>query len=71
MQAIPHIETFVTAFQSSKIAYCVASLARVDKMHMTLGQAELLSNFRGVLFSATMFEDSKAFSTCSCMPPEQ
>ena len=61
VQAIPYIETFVTAVQSAGIAYCVASSARVNKMHMTLGQTGLLPYFRDVLFSATMVERGKPF----------
>lgn len=61
VQAIPHIETFVSAVQTAGIAYCVASSARVNKMHMTLGQTGLLTHFRDVLFSATMVERGKPF----------
>lgn len=61
VQAIPHIETFVTAVQTAGIAYCVASSARVNKMHMTLGQTGLLTHFRDVLFSATMVGRGKPF----------
>ncbi len=61
VQAIPHIESFVETVQSAGIAYCVASSARVNKMHMTLGQTGLLTHFRDVLFSATMVERGKPF----------
>ena len=61
VEAIPHIETFIGAVKAAGIAYCVASSARVDKMHMTLGQTGLLPHFRDVLFSATMVERGKPF----------
>lgn len=61
VQAIPHIEAFIGAVKSAGIGYCVASSARVDKMHMTLGQTGLLTHFRNVLFSATMVERGKPF----------
>ncbi|WP_378948494.1 HAD family hydrolase [Mesorhizobium sp. ANAO-SY3R2] len=61
VEAIPHIETFIGAVQDPGIAYCVASSARVDKMHMTLGQAGLLPHFHDVLFSATMVKRGKPF----------
>lgn len=61
VQAIPHIETFIGAVKAAGIACCVASSARVDKMHMTLGQTGLLPHFREVLFSATMVERGKPF----------
>lgn len=61
VQAIPYIETFIGAVEAAGIAYCVASSARVDKMHMTLGQTGLLPHFRDVLFSATMVERGKPF----------
>ncbi|PWK70531.1 HAD family phosphatase [Aminobacter sp. AP02] len=61
VQAIPHIETFIRAVKAAGIGYCVASSARVDKMHMTLGQTGLLAHFRDVLFSATMVERGKPF----------
>lgn len=61
VKAIPHVETFIGAVRDAGIAYCVASSARVDKMHMTLGQTGLLPDFRDVLFSATMVERGKPF----------
>ncbi|MGF7009241.1 HAD family hydrolase [Aminobacter sp. BE322] len=61
VRAIPHVETFVGAVQSAGIAYCVASSARIEKMHLTLGQTGLLTHFRDVLFSATMVERGKPF----------
>lgn len=61
VEAIPHVEQFIGAVKRAGIAYCVASSARVDKMHMTLGQTGLLPHFRDVLFSATMVERGKPF----------
>lgn len=61
VQVIPHVGEFIAAVQAAGIASCVASSARVDKMHLTLGQTGLLPHFRDVLFSATMVERSKPF----------
>jgi HAD superfamily hydrolase (TIGR01509 family) len=59
VEAIPHVETFITAVKAAGIAHCVASSARIDKMLMTLGQTGLLPHFQDVLFSATMVAHGK------------
>ena len=61
VEAVPHVENFISAVQAAGIASCVASSARVDKMHLTLGRTGLLPHFRDVLFSATMVERGKPF----------
>ncbi|WP_315925860.1 HAD family phosphatase [Mesorhizobium sp. SP-1A] len=59
VETIPHVESFIASVKRAGIAHCVASSARLDKMHMTLGSTGLLVHFKGVLFSATMVEKSK------------
>lgn len=59
VETIPHVESFIAAVQDAGIAHCVASSARSDKMHLTLGQTGLLRHFRDVLFSATMVAHGK------------
>lgn len=61
LEAIPHILDFLGAVRSADVSYCVASSARVEKMHMTLGVTGLLPHFEDVLFSATMVERGKPF----------
>lgn len=59
VEAIAHVADFIEAVEKAGIARCVASSARIDKMHMTLGHTGLLPHFREVLFSATMVERGK------------
>ncbi|MEO3997347.1 HAD family phosphatase [Mesorhizobium sp. CAU 1732] len=59
--AVPHIETVVEALREAGIPWCVASSARVDKMHLTLGATGLMSHFGHALYSATMVERGKPF----------
>jgi len=61
VQPIPHVRTFIDAVRSAGIAYCVASSARVSKMHITLGATGLLPLFEHAMFSATMVGRSKPF----------
>jgi len=61
VEAIPHVRDFIEAVRASEIAYCVASSARVSKMHVTLGRTGLLPYFEDVLFSATMVGRAKPF----------
>ncbi|MEO0543050.1 MAG: HAD family phosphatase [Pseudomonadota bacterium] len=49
----------VNWLKENDIRYCVASSGTVEKMHMTLGSAGLLDEFRGVLFSSTMVPNGK------------
>jgi HAD superfamily hydrolase (TIGR01509 family) len=61
VEAIPHVWEFIEAVRSADIAYCVASSARVSKMHITLGQTGLLSLFEHAMFSSTMVGRGKPF----------
>jgi HAD superfamily hydrolase (TIGR01509 family) len=61
VEAVPHVREFVDAVRSCGIPYCVASSARVTKMHITLGQTGLLPLFEDAMFSSTMVERGKPF----------
>lgn len=61
VEAIPYVREFVEAVRSAGIAYCVATSARVSKMHITLGQTGLLSLFEHAMFSSTMVARGKPF----------
>lgn len=61
VQAIPHVRQAVEAVRDAGLPYCVASSARVTKMHLTLGATGLLPLFEDVLFSATMVARGKPF----------
>ena len=61
VEMIPHVGDFVASVEAAGIAHCVASSARADKMHLTLGQTGLLHHFKDHLFSATMVARGKPF----------
>ncbi|MEO3386974.1 HAD family phosphatase [Mesorhizobium sp. CAU 1741] len=61
VEAIPHVELVLDALRERDVAWCVASSAKVDKMHLTLGSTGLLPHFHSVLYSATMVERGKPF----------
>ncbi|TIO07709.1 MAG: HAD family phosphatase [Mesorhizobium sp.] len=61
VEAIPYVREFVEAVRTAGIATCVASSARVSKMHITLGQTGLLPLFEHALFSSTMVSRGKPF----------
>ena len=61
VEAIPHIGEVIGAVQNAGIAYCVASSANVEKMHITLGKTGLIDHFRDVLYSASMVARGKPF----------
>ncbi|RST86788.1 HAD family phosphatase [Aquibium carbonis] len=61
VQAVPHVRGQIEAIRASGLPYCVASSARVTKMHLTLGATGLLPFFEDVLFSASMVERGKPF----------
>lgn len=61
VEAIPYVREFVDKVRAAGIAYCVASSARVSKMHITLGQTRLLPLFEHAMFSATMVSRGKPF----------
>ncbi|AZO10000.1 MULTISPECIES: HAD family phosphatase [unclassified Mesorhizobium] len=61
VEAIPYVREFVDKVRAAGIAYCVASSARVSKMHITLGQTGLLPLFEHAMFSSTMVGRGKPF----------
>lgn len=61
VEAVPYVREFVEAVRAAGIAYCVATSARVSKMHITLGQTGLLPLFEHALFSSTMVGRGKPF----------
>lgn len=61
VEAIPHVEHVLEALQARGVRWCVASSAKVEKMHLTLGATGLLRHFETVLYSATMVERGKPF----------
>jgi len=61
VEAIPHVRDFIDEVRAAGIGYCVASSARVTKMHITLGQTGLLPLFEHAMFSATMVGRGKPF----------
>ena len=61
VDAIPHVEHVLDALRASGVPWCVASSAKVEKMHLTLGTTGLLPHFEEVLYSATMVERGKPF----------
>ena len=58
---VPHVRGFVEELRARDIAYCVASSARVSKMHITLGATGLLPLFEHAMFSSTMVARGKPF----------
>ena len=61
VEAIPYVRDFIEKVRSAGIPYCVASSARVSKMHITLGQTGLLPLFEHAMFSSTMVGRGKPF----------
>jgi HAD superfamily hydrolase (TIGR01509 family) len=61
VRPIPHVLGFIEAVRAAGIPYCVASSARVAKMHVTLGATGLLPLFEQVMFSASMVGRAKPF----------
>lgn len=61
VEAIAHIEDVIGAVQNAGLAYCVASSANVEKMHITLGKTGLIDHFGKVLYSASMVARGKPF----------
>jgi len=52
VDAVDGIAELLTYLKSIGMPFCVASNGPVDKMHITLGQTELLALFENALFSA-------------------
>ena len=61
VEAVPHVRTFIDAVRTAGLSYCVASSARVTKMHITLGATGLLPLFEHAMYSATMVGRAKPF----------
>ncbi|TPN36538.1 HAD family phosphatase [Mesorhizobium sp. B2-3-3] len=61
VEAVPYVREFIEAVRAAGIAYCVATSARISKMHITLGQTGLLPLFEHAMFSATMVGRGKPF----------
>ena len=61
VEAIPYVREFIEAVRAAGIAYCVATSARISKMHITLGQTGLLPLFEHAMFSSTMVSRGKPF----------
>ena len=59
VEAIPHVREAILALKAAGTPYCVASSAKVEKMHLTLGASGLLPLLGDVLFSAWMVERGK------------
>lgn len=59
VEAIPYVRDAILYLQAIDTPYCVASSAKVEKMHMTLGASGLLPLLEDVLFSAWMVERGK------------
>ena len=61
VEAIPYVREFIETVRAAGIPYCVATSARISKMHITLGQTGLLPLFEHAMFSATMVGRGKPF----------
>ncbi|WP_295815004.1 HAD family phosphatase [uncultured Nitratireductor sp.] len=59
VEAIPFVREVILYLNAIDTPYCVASSAKVEKMHMTLGATGLLPLVEYVLFSAWMVERGK------------
>lgn len=59
VKAIPHVREAAEAVQAAAVPYCVASSGKIEKMHLTLGAANLLPLFEDVLFSGWDVENGK------------
>ncbi|MER8919276.1 HAD family phosphatase [Mesorhizobium sp. M0802] len=61
VEAVPYVRDFIEAVRAAGIPYCVATSARISKMHITLGQTGLLPLFEHAMFSSTMVSRGKPF----------
>jgi beta-phosphoglucomutase-like phosphatase (HAD superfamily) len=59
VEAIPFVEDVIRMLRAIPVPLCVASSAKVEKMHMTLGATGLLPLLDDVLFSASMVANGK------------
>ena len=61
VEPVPHVRELIEALRADTMPYCVASSARVSKMHITLGATGLLPLFEHAMFSSTMVARGKPF----------
>ena len=61
VEAVPHVEHVLGELRARTVPWCVASSAKVEKMHLTLGVTGLLPHFQHALYSASMVERGKPF----------
>ena len=61
VEPIPHIRQTLDLIRLLGMPFCVATSARISKMHITLGATGLLPYFEGRMFSATMVPRGKPF----------
>ena len=61
VEAIPHVGDLIGALDRRGVPLCVASSAKFEKMHLTLGATGLLERLKPVLFSASMVARGKPF----------
>ncbi|QKV19759.1 HAD family hydrolase [Oricola thermophila] len=59
VEPIPHVREVLLYLRAIDTPYCVASSAKIEKMHLTLGASGLLPLVEDVLFSAWMVERGK------------
>lgn len=59
VETIPNVREAILYLQAIDTPFCVASSAKVEKMHLTLGVSGLLPLLEDVLFSAWMVEKGK------------
>ena len=58
-EAITGVEAQIMAIREAHIPFCVASSGQIEKMHATLGSANLLPLLKDLLFSADMVAHGK------------
>lgn len=61
VEAIPHVGDLIGDLDRRGVPLCVASSAKLEKMHLTLGATGLLERLKPVLFSASMVARGKPF----------
>jgi HAD superfamily hydrolase (TIGR01509 family) len=61
VEPIPHVHGLIETLDKSGIPLCVASSAKLEKMHLTLGATGFLERLQPVLFSASMVARGKPF----------
>lgn len=61
VEPIPYIRQTLDLIRALGMPFCVATSARISKMHITLGATGLLPYFEGRMFSATMVPRGKPF----------